>query len=310
MLLLPTVMDVHLRDLRYFVGVAEELSFTRAAERLLVSQPALSKQIRQLEALLGTPLFERDRRRVSLTQAGNALLLIARRLVGDWDTAVEQLEELLAAEQRTLTVGMLTSLGRDLYPSIARAFAARQPGWRLVLRAHDWSDATAGLADRSSDVAFLWLPVGDTRIAHSVLLSEDRWVALGRGHRLAMQSEIDFAGLVDEPFVALPRSAGALREFWLGMDARPEGEPPRIAAESATPEEKFELIAAGVAVGLLSEGNVALYARPDIVCRPVRDLAPSLLAVGWRRDDRRAAVHAFVQACRDVVGELAVAQKR
>jgi len=106
-------MDVHLRDLRYFVGVAEELSFTRAAERLMVSQPALSKQIRQLEAMLGAPLFERDRRRVSLTLAGTALLTTARQLVGDWDSAVGQLEELLAAEKHLLTVGMLTSLGRD-----------------------------------------------------------------------------------------------------------------------------------------------------------------------------------------------------
>lgn len=296
-------MDVHLRDLRYFVGVAEELSFTRAAERLMISQPALSKQIRQLESMLGVLLFERDRRRVSLTPAGTSLLATARQLVGDWDAAVEHLEQLVAAEKRTLTVGMLTSLGRDLYPSIARVFADRQPGWRVVLRMHDWSDATAGLADHSADVAFVWLPVGDARIAHSVLVSERRWVALGRGHCLAVQPEIDFADLADEPFVALPLSAGRLREFWLAMDARTDGVPPRIAAEAATPEEKFELIAAGVAVGLLSEGNVALYARPDIVCRPVRDLAPSLLAVGWRRDDRRPAVHAFVQACRDVVRE-------
>jgi DNA-binding transcriptional LysR family regulator len=296
-------MDVHLRDLRYFVGVAEELSFTRAAERLMVSQPALSKQIRQLESMLGAPLFHRDRRRVSLTAAGSALLAVARQLVDDWDGAVEHLEQLLAAEKQTLTVGMLTSLGRDLYPSIARVLADRLQGWRLVLRMRDWSDATAGLADCSTDVAFVWLPVDDAGIAHSVLLSERRWVALGRGHRLAVQDEIDFADLADEPFVALPRSAGALREFWLATDARADGISPRIAAEAGTPEEKFELIAAGSAVGLLSEGNAALYARPDIVCRPVRGLAPSLLAVGWRRDDHRPAVHAFVQACRDVVRE-------
>jgi DNA-binding transcriptional LysR family regulator len=294
-------MDVHLRDLRYFVGVAEELSFTRAAERLMLSQPALSKQIRQLESMLGARLFERDRRQVSLTRAGSALLATARQLVGEWDASVEQLAQLVAAERQTLTVGMLTSLGRDLYPSIARVFAERQPGWRLVLRMRDWSDATAGLADRSTDVAFVWLPLGDAQIAHAVLLSERRWVALARGHYLAVRSEIDFADLADQPFVALPRSAGALREFWLAMDARADGVAPRIAAEAATPEEKFEMIAAGAAVGLLSEGNVALYARPDIVCRPVRDLAPTLLAVGWRRGERRPAVRAFVHACLDVV---------
>jgi DNA-binding transcriptional LysR family regulator len=300
MLLLPTVMDVHIRDLRYFVGVAEELSFTRAAERLAVSQPALSKQIRQLEATLGATLLRRDRRQVSLTPAGSALLATARQLLGDWDQAIEHVEELTASDKRTLAVGLLTSLGRDLYPAVARNFAERQPGWRITLRMHDWSDATAGLADRSTDVAFLWLPVGDPHIAHSVLVSERRCVALSRHHRLAGLAEIDFVDLVEEPFVALPPSAGALREFWLGMDAR-NGVAPRIAAEAATPEEKFELIASGAAVGLLSEGNVALYARPDVVCRPVRGLAPSLLAIAWRQNERRPAVHSFVRACLDVV---------
>jgi len=100
MLLLPTAMDVHLRDLRYFVGVAEELSFTRAAERLMVSQPALSKQIRQLESMLGAPVFERDRRHVSLTPLGSALFATARQLLFDWDTAVTHLEQLVAAESR------------------------------------------------------------------------------------------------------------------------------------------------------------------------------------------------------------------
>jgi DNA-binding transcriptional LysR family regulator len=85
-------MDVHLRDLRYFVGVAEELSFTRAAERLLVSQPALSKQIRLLESSLGTILLQRDRRRVSLTPAGAALLARARQMLGEWDAAVDEVE--------------------------------------------------------------------------------------------------------------------------------------------------------------------------------------------------------------------------
>jgi DNA-binding transcriptional LysR family regulator len=293
-------MDVHLRDLRYFVAVAEELSFTRAAERLAMSQPALSKQIRQLESTLHADLLKRDHRHVELTPAGQALLSSAHTLLGEWDVAAGEVERVAAQERTVLTIGLLTSLGRDLYPAVARRFAERQPGWRLVLRMHDWSDATAGLADHSTDVAFLWLPVGDARIEHSVLTSEPRWVALSRDHRLAASAEIDFADLAEEAFIALPSSTGPLREFWLGMDAR-GGQPPRIAAEAATPEEKFELIASGLAVTLLAAGNVPLYTRPDIVCRPLRGLAPSHLAIAWRRPDRRAAVGAFVQACLDAV---------
>ena len=293
-------MDVHLRDLRYFVAVAEELSFTRAAERLAVSQPALSKQVRLLESALGATLLLRDRRRVSLTTVGAALLATASDVLGEWDIGLERLAELAMSEKRTLRVGLLTGLGRDLYPAISQAFGELQPGWHLTLHMCDWGDATAGLGDHSTDVAFVWLPVGDQRIAHAVLVSERRWVALGTKHHLAGVAEFDFADLVDEPFVALPPSAGVLREFWLAMDAR-DGKPPRIAVEAATPEEKFELIAAGAAVGLLSEGNVALYSRPDIVCRPVRDLEPSQLAVGWRKNDRRPAVRAFIQACLDVI---------
>jgi DNA-binding transcriptional LysR family regulator len=292
-------MDVHLRDLRYFVAVAEELSFTRAAERLAVSQPALSKQVRLLESALGAKLLLRDHRQVSLTTTGAALLATAREVLGDWDASMERLTDLAMSEKRTLRVGLLTGLGRDLYPAISQAFGELQPGWRLTLHMRDWGDATAGLADHSTDVAFIWLPVGDQRIAHAVLVSERRWVALGKKHHLAGVMEVDFADLADEPFVALPPSAGVLRDFWLAMDER-DGNPPRIAVEAASPEEKFELIASGGAVGLISEGNVALYSRPDVVCRPVRDLAPSQLAVGWRKNDRRPAVQAFIKACLDI----------
>src|SRR5690606_29677919 len=104
-------MDVHLRDLRYFTAVAEELSFTRAAERLHVSQPALSKQIRGLERALRATLFDRDRRQVRLTPAGQALLGTARRVLAEWDDGTTAVADAVAQQQRTLRVGTLTAIG-------------------------------------------------------------------------------------------------------------------------------------------------------------------------------------------------------
>ena len=296
-------MDAHLRDLRYFVAVAEELNFTRAAERLHLSQPALSKQIRGLETALRAQLFARDRRQVSLTAAGKALLDVARPLLDRWDEGTAAVAEAAATQARVLRVGTLTSIGRDLYPSVVDHFAKREPGWRLELRSFSWADPTAGLRGHVTDAAFLWLPVGADDIAVRVLTAEPRYAALSAGHALADRREVKFADIASEPFAALPLAAGPLREFWLATDQR-AGRPPIVAAEVTSADEKFEIVSTGAAVALVSEGNAVVYDRPGIVCVPVSDLAPAQLAVGWRRNDPRHAVRSFVNACIDAAQAL------
>ncbi|MBV9848031.1 MAG: LysR family transcriptional regulator [Kutzneria sp.] len=290
-------MDVHLRDLRYFVAVAEELSFTAAASRLHVAQPTLSKQIRQLETTLRAQLFARDRRQVVLTEVGAVLVPWARRLVADWERARTEVADAVAAGSKTLRIGALTSIGRELYPRVAKAFAESEPQWRLNLEAHSWDDVTAGLADGGVDVAIVWLPVPDPDIGYHVLFTEPRWVALPPCHRLADRNEVNFAELLDEPFIALPAEAGELREFWLATEER-AGHPVRIGREVVSTDAAFEAVASGAGVCLLAEGNVAIYRRPDIVCRPVAGVSPCQLAVAWRRGDNRSVVRAFVAACR------------
>src|SRR5215472_12044100 len=274
-------MDVHLRDLRYFVAVAEELNFTRAAERLHISQPALSKQIQGLETALRAQLFLRDRRQVSLTAAGEALLNVARPLLDRWADGTAAVAA--AADARRLRVGTLTSIGRDLYPGIIDHFAKREPGWRLELRSFSWADPTAGLRRHVTDATFLWLPVGADDIATRVLISEPRYAVLSAGHPLAGRRAVTFAEIAGEPFVALPRTAGPLRDFWLATDRR-AGRPAIIAAEVTSTDEKFEIVSTGAAVALVSEGNAVMYDRPGVVCVPVSDLGPARLAVGWRQD--------------------------
>jgi DNA-binding transcriptional LysR family regulator len=296
-------MDVHLRNLRYFVAVAEELHFSRAAERLHVSQPALSKQIRQLERELRFPLFRRERRRVELTAAGELLLPAARQLLADWEQVLAAATQRANDEAKLLRVGFQTSVGGGLYQDIAARFAELRPEWRLELRAHIWSDPTGGLLDRSADVTFVWLPAGaEDVIEVHPLRSERKFVALPAGHRLVHHDAIAMTDLLDEPFVALPPEAGPLRDHWLAIEDR-GAHPVRIGAEARTADEAMEAVATGHGIVLLAEGNASVYARPGIDCRPVDGVQPCQLAVAWRRGDQRAAVREFVGAAAEVALE-------
>ena len=289
-------MDVHVRELRYFVAVAEELHFTRAAERLFVSQPALSKQIRSLEEQLRVDLFARDRRSVSLTPAGEALLPAAREVIAVWDAAQQAVADAAATAAAVLRIGFSTSVGRELLPRIQRHFARVRPNWRLALRQVDWGDPTGGLGDGSSDVAIVWLPVpAADRFAQLVLVEEPRHVALRADHPLAGRREIEFASLLDEPFLALPEDAGSPREYWLGVEHR-AGRPARIGGIVTNAEETFEAVLAGLGVVLLSAGNAEIYRRPGVATVPVRGISPSRLALLWREDDHREAVRDFIRA--------------
>jgi len=290
-------MDLHLRDLRYFVAVAEELHFTRAAERLHVSQPALSRQIRLLERHLRCDLFVREPRVVRLTTAGEVLLTRGREVLDRWDVALAAVNEVADRARRVLVVGIQTSVGRDLQRRTLAGFTERQPEWRLSLRLCQWDDPTAGLTDGTSDVSFVWLPTpDDSGLETTVLYREPRWIALPDDHRLADQVTVPWSDLLDEGFIALPPTAGTLRDFWLATDHRPPDRPPHVVAEAANAEETFELIAAGVGVALLSAGNARIYQRPGVRCVAVPDLPPSELAIARRRDDRRPALLDLVAA--------------
>ena len=288
---------MHLRDLRYFLAVAEEGSITRAAQRLFVSQPALSKQLQALERQLGTSLLQRQPRGVTLTEAGLALLPHARAVLADWDVAATDVRA--ATPGGTFVIGMQTAVGRGLQRRALATFRAREPGWVPSLRLVAWTDPTAGLADGTSDVAFLWLPLTVDGLVTVALREEPRHVLLPAGHPLAAREVVPFAALLDEPFVALPAQAGALRQHWLAIEAR-GGRPAVIGAVADTADAVLEMVASGLGVALLAEGNVPLYARPGVITRPTSGLGPAVLALAWRDCDRRPVVAAFVSALEEV----------
>ncbi|MFI6389472.1 LysR family transcriptional regulator [Nonomuraea sp. NPDC050547] len=289
-------MDAHLRDLRYFVAVAEELSFTRAAERLFIAQPTLSKQIRQLEDLLRVRLFDRNRRAVRLTAPGQALLPIARELLQRWDEAQRAVGDAAAAETARLTVGMSTSVGRGFLAAIRERFTTRRPGCELRFRQVNWTDPTAGLAEGEVDVAFVWLPIpGQDDLNVRVVAREPRWVAFRQEHRLAGRDEVGFSELLDDAFLALPESAGPLRDHWLATGER-GGRPPVVCATVTNAEETFAALESSDAVVLLAAGNAEIYRRPGITAIPVTGLSPCELALAWRPGDHRTAIRDLIEA--------------
>ncbi|GAB3565060.1 LysR family transcriptional regulator [Amycolatopsis endophytica] len=290
-------MDLDTRLLRYFAAVAREGNLTRAAQRLFVSQPALTKQIRQLETLLGTPLFTRSRHGMALTEAGRVLAGRVPSLLAAHDRTVRETRAAASRAARVLRVGFLASAANEATPEIIAAFGRRRPGWRVDLRQAAWSNPTAGLADGEVDAALLRLPFpGQDELRVHELFSEPRWVALPASHPLADRDEIEFRELWDDPFVAAPVETGWFRDYWLGADER-EGEP-RIGAVTDHPDEWLGAIANGYGIALAPESAARFYARPGIVYRPVRGIGPTRVGVAWSpADDGNPLVRDFVECC-------------
>ena len=287
-------MDVHLRDLRYFTAVAEELHFRKAAERLFVSQPVLSRQIARLEQDLKARLFIRDRRSVQLTSAGEALLHRTRHLLEDWDATTKEVTTLARKEQSVLVIGLQTGVGRGILHTLTQALNAIQ--WRPELHQVAWNDATAGVEAGDCDAGFAWLGTTiNPRCDYVVVAEEPIMLAVNSQHRLAGRRQASFAEVSNEPLVALPESAKELRSFWLAEHAR-HGSPAPIACEAATADEALENVAAGTGSVFISAGNSVLYAREGVHFLDVPDLPPARLAFLWRAGDTRDVIRVAASA--------------
>jgi len=291
-------MDVDTRLVRYFLAVAEEGSLTRAAQRLFVSQPALTKQVQHLETLLGATLFTRSRTGMTLTEAGRTLAEHAPVLLSTCDRLVRETKSAASRAARVLRVGFLASAANEATQDIIATFAGLRPDWRVEMRQSAWSDPTAGLADGDVDAALLRLPFpGQDTLDVAVLLTEPRWVALPTTHRLATAAEIPFESLWQEPFVAAPPETGAWRDYWLATDHR-DGNPPVIGATTTQPDDWLQAIANGYGIALAPESAARFYTRPGITYRPVTGIPPSQVAVAWPRSpDPNPVVQDFVRSC-------------
>jgi DNA-binding transcriptional LysR family regulator len=283
--------------LRGFVAVAEELNFTRAAQRLHLAQQALSAQIRQLEERSGARLLERTTRRVELTPAGEALLPAAR-------AVLEALDEGLAAVSRRaghtrLRVGLSTTASVELVGEVLRRFGELHPDVEVAVRNSAFQEPTGGLAEGLADVAFVRPPFRADGLEMETVLSEPRMALLPKSHALAASELLRPEDIVDEPWIWVDGTDPEAAAFWTLAEHR-GGRLLRIGAHITSFDEYFSVVSAGLAIGVAPESAIRALGPsfPSLRFIPVEGLEPATVAVAWRSPGESEAIRAFVDLAR------------
>jgi DNA-binding transcriptional LysR family regulator len=251
-----------LRQLRYLVALSEERSFTRAAARVLVAQPALSQQIAKLEAELGVTLADRTTRRVGMTEAGDRLVDHARRILRQVDVAAEDLAAMAGVRAGRLTIGASRTVGSLDLSSLLAEFYGRYPAVDLAVREDLSVTLAAGLRADELDLAFITRPPApdDDGLDMRVVSSEPLVGIVAPGHRLARRKRLRVPLLEAEPIVTFPE--GATIRWRLENAAARAGYTPRVAFETNEVGRMRALAAAGLAVAVLPRSDAELPGPP------------------------------------------------
>jgi DNA-binding transcriptional LysR family regulator len=286
---------MELRQLRYFVAVAEELHFRRAAERLHMSQPPLSHQIRLLEEELGCELLARTRRRVEMTPAGDAFLRDARAVLADLDRAAHNARRIHEGQTGTLRVSFAGSALLSLVPRVVQRLSATHPAIDIELHERSTSDQIRALAAGATDLGLAPLPVGDADVEIEVLVRERTVAAVPASHPLARARELTLPLLAEYPFVLFPREQAPGYHDLLMTSVTSAGTPPRVIQQASETQTIIGLVAAGVGVSLVP-ASVQQLALDGVAYRPVSDAPDTELAALSRRGDRTGLIAAFLEA--------------
>jgi DNA-binding transcriptional LysR family regulator len=294
---------VELRQLRYFVAVAEERHFRRAAERLHIAQPPLSQQIRRLEGELGTPLLHRTTRSVELAPTGEVLLVRAREILAAVDAATEDVLRAARGEFGRLAIGFTGSATYAMLPALAAALRAALPGVMLDLRGELLTPAqVAGLLDGTLDLGLLRPPVREPELSVELLRREPLVAVLPGGHRLAENAAIPLEELGGEPFVTFPSHFRSVVHDAVEETCAAHGFRPRVALEVSETATLVSFVAAGLGVSLVPE-SVCHMTVEGAVYRPLAgETAAVELAVAWRRDNETPVLARALEVVRRDVG--------
>jgi DNA-binding transcriptional LysR family regulator len=293
--------SMELRHLRYFVVVAQEVNFTRAAQRLRIAQPALSSQIKKLEQELGVRLFERVGRGVRLTEAGQLLLEEARHHFVQIEQTVRVVQETGHGEVGRLSLGFIPAASNNILPPILREFRNRFPKVELFLREMMPDEAVQGLHDGRVDLSFSFFPFEDETVRCKVICRESLVVALPETHPLACESKVEMRALADEPFI-LPAQYSTPSLYGKVMDiCRQAGFAPKaVQKDVGLMQTIIGLVAGEIGVALVP-ASLRNLTRKGVVYREVQGFTPTVeMSVMWRRDNTRPVLSSFLQVVDDV----------
>lgn len=295
------MVDVDTRLLRAFVAVAEDLNFTRAAERLVLAQQALSAQVQQLEIRLGSQLFERTTRKVRLTEAGEVLLPHAHAILQALDAGTSQLEAARRAAGATLRVGLSATSMVPLTSETMRRFSQRHPDVRLAVSNAGLNQPAAGLHEGTVDVAFVRPPFGAEGISMVTVLTEGRFAVLPKDHPLAARERVRAEDLVGEPWIWVEGADPLARAFW-SLEEHRGGRPLRAGTRVNSFEEAFGAVAAGLAITCQAESAVHAVGAgfPQLRFVPLEGARPSQVAVAWRTAHETPLARDFVRIALEV----------
>lgn len=286
-----------LRHLRYFIAVAEELNFTRAAGRLHIAQPPLSQQIRQLEDELGVTLLQRNSRPVRLTEAGVLFLARARALLASFEDAVADTRRVGRGQAGKLALGFVGSAMFAGLPDVVGAYRDACPDVELVLDEMLAAEIAEALRRRRIDVGFArpaLLP--EAGLAQRVILEEPYVAALPRTHPLAARRSVALAELSDDAFVLYPARPEPSVTGLIVAACAAAGFTPRLAQEVLHLQTAIGLIAAGVGVSLVPEAAARAQTGRGVAYIPLANptvMAP--LTIAWREEDVSPAVQRLLE---------------
>lgn len=289
---------MEIRQLNYFIAVAEERHFGRAAKRLHMAQPPLSQQIRQLEEHLGVRLLDRTTRRVDLTAAGQVLLDRGRRIINEVEALKADVYQVGQGATGVLRVGFSGSATYGVMPGVVRRAKSTMPGLSLALHGEMLTPAMEeGLRDHTLDAALLRPPVASADIEYRVVAREPLVVALPSFSALAVDLPVAVHELQDQEFITYPPDSVLYRT---AADlCRQAGFQPRIAQVAGETSTLLSFVAAGGGVAVVPAG-VRAFQLEGVVYRDIEHSPQIELAVAWRREDRSALLHNFIDLVVDV----------
>ncbi len=290
---------VDLRQLRYFVAVAEELHFGRAAARLHMAQPPLSQQIRKLEEAVGVQLFFRTKRTVRLRPAGEMFLRHVLPLLADVDRAVTSARQADSGHTGSLALGFVSSAPYTVLPNLLRAYRSAFPAVTLRLAQLNIATQIESLKRGRIDLGVLRPPVDDAAIVTQVLLTEPMTLALPSDHPLCARSVVPPRLLEHEPLIVVPRDRAAFADVTVRFCHR-HGFEPNVVLEATEMHTVIGLVSSGIGAAIVPDSMRNLQLA-GVTFRSIRGAPKTEMALAWRAGNDSPTVASFVELARGLM---------